>query len=187
MVRDAPERLNVVLEADRVPTGEGITIGVNAMNGRYDAVNSDVVSARITSPTGRISEVSLPWSGVRDGYYQVPFLPEETGRYELDVESRNANDSSRQVASGAFTVGDSDAELRGATMQAARLREMASRSGGRFYTPATVPSLPQDIAMSGSGVTVTEHRDLWDMPIIFLVMVGLLGTEWGYRRWRGLA
>jgi uncharacterized membrane protein len=187
LVRDAPDRLNLAPGADRVPTGEPVSIGLNAVNARFDAVNSDQVTARITSPTGRISELSIPWSGVRDGFYQAPFVPQETGRYDLEVEARGAGDSTRQIATGSFTVGDSEAELRGATMQAAALREMASRSGGKFYTPATVGSLPQDIAMSGTGITVKESRDLWDMPVIFILLMGLLGTEWGYRRWRGLA
>jgi hypothetical protein len=34
---------------------------------------------------------------------------------------------------------------------------------------------------------VRDSRDLWDMPIVFLVLVGLLGAEWGIRRWWGLA
>ena len=38
-----------------------------------------------------------------------------------------------------------------------------------------------------SGVTLREARDLWDMPIVFLLLLTLLGTEWVYRRWRGLA
>ena len=187
LVRDAPDRLTIAVGGDRVPPGEPVTIGVNAANQRYDAVNSDEVTARITGPTGRISDIPVPWSGIRDGFYQLPFVPQEAGRYDVEVEARNPNDSTRQVATASFTVGDSEAELRGASMQSVRLREMADRSGGRFYTLATVSSLPQDIAMSGTGVTVTEQRDLWDMPVIFLLLMGLLGTEWGYRRWRGLA
>jgi hypothetical protein len=64
---------------------------------------------------------------------------------------------------------------------------MSDASGGRFYTPATVASLPADIAISGAGVTVRELRELWDMPAIFIVLVGLLGAEWTFRRRRGLA
>lgn len=186
LVRDTPDRVTVALRADRVPLGEPVALGVNVADGRFDAVNSETVLARVTGPTGRIAEVPVPWSGVRDGFYQVPFVPQETGRYDLEIETRSAGDTSRQVATGSFTVGDSEAELRGATMQAARLKDMAARSGGRFYTPSTAGLLPQDIAMSGRGIVVKEHRDLWDMPVIFLLLVGLLGTEWGYRRWRGL-
>jgi hypothetical protein len=34
---------------------------------------------------------------------------------------------------------------------------------------------------------VVEERDLWDMPALLLLMLGLMGTEWAYRRVRGLA
>jgi hypothetical protein len=37
------------------------------------------------------------------------------------------------------------------------------------------------------GTTVRERRDLWDMPILFLLMVGLASAEWTYRKYRGLA
>jgi hypothetical protein len=41
--------------------------------------------------------------------------------------------------------------------------------------------------MSGRGVTVVEEKDLWDMPVLFLLLVAFTGSEWLYRRARGLA
>ena len=38
-----------------------------------------------------------------------------------------------------------------------------------------------------SGVTVIEERDLWDMPILLMLLLALIAAEWGYRRMRGLA
>ena len=55
------------------------------------------------------------------------------------------------------------------------------------YTPANAASLPEAISYSGRGVTVVEERELWDMPALFLALVGLVAAEWGYRRMRGLA
>jgi hypothetical protein len=40
---------------------------------------------------------------------------------------------------------------------------------------------------SGKGVTVVEERDLWDMPIILIGLLALMGGEWLLRRKRGLA
>jgi hypothetical protein len=37
------------------------------------------------------------------------------------------------------------------------------------------------------GTTVRERRDLWDMPALFLLMIGLVSAEWSYRKYRGLA
>jgi hypothetical protein len=34
---------------------------------------------------------------------------------------------------------------------------------------------------------VVEERELWDMPAVLLLLIGLMGGEWLYRRTRGLA
>ena len=47
--------------------------------------------------------------------------------------------------------------------------------------------MADDAVYTNAGVTVREARDLWDMPAVFLTLALLLGFEWGYRRWRGLA
>jgi hypothetical protein len=49
-----------------------------------------------------------------------------------------------------------------------------------------VGSLPEDLSLTGAGVTLTEERDLWDMPVLLLLVLGLMAGEWGYRRKRGL-
>lgn len=73
-----------------------------------------------------------------------------------------------------------------AEMRASLLQRISRETGGKFYTPATVNSLPEDIALSKRGVTVVNQMDLWDMPFIFLTLVGLVCAEWAYRKKRGL-
>ena len=84
-------------------------------------------------------------------------------------------------------VSAGDAEYFDASMRAPLLKRIADETGGRFFTPANVASLPEAISYSGRGVTVVEERELWDMPILFLLLIALIGAEWGYRRARGLA
>ncbi|MBT8487482.1 MAG: hypothetical protein KJO65_01520, partial [Gemmatimonadetes bacterium] len=66
------------------------------------------------------------------------------------------------------------------------LRRIADETGGRFYTPETVRDLPEDITISGAGVTLVEEHDLWDIPALFILLLVLMGAEWGFRRVRGL-
>ncbi|MFP3948818.1 MAG: hypothetical protein ACLFWG_08810, partial [Longimicrobiales bacterium] len=81
----------------------------------------------------------------------------------------------------------SEREFFDAGMNSELLERVAEETGGRFYTPPTASSLPEDLRYTGSGVTVVEERDLWDMPALLLLMVLLLGAEWSYRRVRRLA
>jgi len=41
------------------------------------------------------------------------------------------------------------------------------------------PNAPMD--------AVVEELELWDMPILLLLLIALIGSEWGYRRIRGLS
>ena len=72
-------------------------------------------------------------------------------------------------------------------MRAPLLKRIAEDTGGRFFTPTNAASLPEAISYSGRGVTVVEERELWDMPALFIALVGFVAAEWGYRRMKGLA
>ena len=63
----------------------------------------------------------------------------------------------------------------------------APETGGRYYPLDGADALADDVQFTESGVTVREALDLWDMPIVFLVLAALLAAEWGVRRARGLA
>jgi len=80
-----------------------------------------------------------------------------------------------------------EAEFFDPTMHSAPLRRIAEETGGRFYAAADARGLAEDIRYAGRGVTSVEERELWNMPIILIALVGLVCAEWGYRRLVGLA
>ena len=106
--------------------------------------------------------------------------------YRIEGEARRGTETTRASAA-ALLVDDYGADVEQAELRSPLLRRIATETGGRYYPLADAERLVEDVVFTDSGVTVRESRDLWDMPIIFLVLVGLLGGEWGYRRWRGLA
>jgi hypothetical protein len=106
--------------------------------------------------------------------------------YSIEGDSRRGNDTTR-AASAALLVDDYGADVEQAELRAPLLRRIATETGGRYYPLSDASRLAEDVVFTESGVTVRESRDLWDMPIVFFLLVGLLGAEWGYRRWRGLA
>ena len=62
------------------------------------------------------------------------------------------------------------------------LEHLASQTGGKYWTPATARDLPREIEFSEAGLSVRELHDLWDMPAIFLLLIGLKAAEWLLRR-----
>ncbi len=185
LVDDVPDQVEVSLSRERVEPDEPVTVVAAVDDTAFVEVNNSDVVAEITGPSGSPVEVPLEWTLEHDGEYQVSYVPEDAGLYEVRVHAAHEGESlGTDVAY--FQVGPSGSEYFDAGMRAPLLRRIAEEAGGRFYTPDTVGTLPEDINYVGGGVTVIEERELWDMPVLLVLVVGLVGTEWVYRRAREL-
>src|SRR5882672_322905 len=186
LVDGVPGQVNVTTTADRVEPGEPVKLAAEVLDAAYTEVNDSRVMARITAPSGKVSEVPVDWTVTRDGDYRASFTPEEAGIYDIRVAAvRDQKDLG--AAAMHVRVSAGDAEYFDAAMRAPLLRRIAEETGGRFFTPANAASLPEAVSYTGRGVTVVEERELWDMPALLMMLVALVGMEWGYRRVRGLA
>jgi uncharacterized membrane protein len=190
LVDGVPDPVSITTAVDRVEPGEPMRLTGEVVDSAFAEVNDAQVTAQITSPSGKVSEVALEWTVTRDGEYRGTFIPDETGTYEIRGTAVRAGDSGSQELGTSLIharASAGDSEYFDAAMRASLLTRIAEETGGRFFTPASSSSLPEAISYSGRGVTVVEERDLWDMPAILILLLGLIAAEWGYRRKRGLA
>jgi uncharacterized membrane protein len=183
---DTPDQLRVSTSVDRIRPGGSVTIRAEVADSSFVRRNDARLVAHVRAPSGAVRDVPLEWVVDRDGEYQASYASDEAGVHVIRVES--TGDRSRALADSTFVaVADLGAEFYGAEMHRPLLQRIADESGGRFYTPATMHTLPEDIAMNKRGVTVVNQMDLWDMPAVLVLLVVLLCSEWAYRRQRGLA
>jgi DNA polymerase III alpha subunit len=116
------------------------------------------------------------------------WLQESDNEGLIALSGAGAGDVGQALAAGnAAAAQPGDEEFFDATMHDEALRRIADETGGRFYTADAVAGLAEDVRYAGRGVTMTEERDLWQMPIVLLALLGLVCAEWGYRRAVGLA
>lgn len=183
---ESPGRVQGELTPEQANAGRAIEVRAVVTDSGFLRSNDAPVTARVTAPSGAVREVAMDWVVDRDGEYRGAFTPTEMGMHTVVVQ---AYGGTAMAAADTLVarVADLDDEFVNAEMRGDLLRRMSSETGGRFYTPATVRSLADDIALTRRGVTVVNRLDLWDMPAVFLLLVGLLAAEWSYRKARGLA
>jgi hypothetical protein len=171
---------------ERVEPGEAVTVEAAVVDPQFVEMNDATVIAHVLRPGGGTLNVPMTWTGERDGQYRGTFVSSEAGSYEVTVDAARGD---KQLGSGVtyLRAGPSDAEYFDATMHEAPLRRIAEETGGRFYTPANVAGLAEDVRYAGRGVTSVEERELWNMPIVLIALMGLVCAEWGYRRAVGLS
>jgi uncharacterized membrane protein len=185
LVDGVPDAISVSTDRERAEPGEAVRITATISDSSFIDVNDAQATARITGPTGMVEETPVEWTVEADGEYAADVRLGELGDYEIELVAERDGvviGSDRTYLHAA----PSDDEYFAAALRTSLLERIAEETGGRFYTPETVGTLPEDITISGAGVTLVEELDLWDMPAIFLLMLTLMGAEWGFRRIRGL-
>ena len=186
LVSEVPQPLSARLSADRVEPGQPVTITADVADSGYVRVNGADAWATIVDPAGVEHEVPLRWTVRRDGEYEAAWTPALPGLHEVRIRAEQGGRvlGERSVY---LQAGDLGAEYFGAALQEGTLRRVAEETGGRYYTPSTLRTLAEDVTFTESGATVVEYRDLWDMPILLFLLIGLLSGEWTLRRRQGLA
>jgi hypothetical protein len=183
LVSDTPGQITLT-PLDEPALNQPIEIQADVRDPAYRPVNDAQVVAYVEAPDGSTREIPMPWTARRAGEYQLSFTPTVPGQHTLRVEARHGDETSTGTL--LLDAAEDGEEYYGAQMRAPLPQRIAEETGGRFYTMSSLQRLPEELRYSGQGVTRLEQMDLWDMPIVFLLIVGLVASEWGYRRWRGL-
>jgi len=185
LVNEVPDQLTVSTSAEPAIVDQSVQLQVDLRGEDFAKVNDAAVTAYIERPDGSEEVLPMRWTSRRDGEYVGSFVPTVSGVHRIRMDAERAGESMAEATLALDAVVD-NGEFFTAQMRAPLLRRIADETGGRFYPLADISRLPEEIGYSGSGITRVESYDLWDMPLVFLLLVGLVGGEWAFRRRRGL-
>jgi uncharacterized membrane protein len=184
LVNDVPDRVETMIDEE---SGRGDAVPVRAMvrDSTYLRRNGATVTASVRGPDGTTQALSLDWTVDRDGEYGAAFVPSRDGLHEVRVRAVAGGDTSLS-ASAYVRIAEPVEEYFGAERRDGLLEQLARETGGRSYTPQRATDVARDLRFSGSGATAVRRLDLWDAPLVLMLLLLLLGTEWVLRRRRGL-
>jgi hypothetical protein len=123
--------------------------------------------------------------------YAAAFRPEEDGLYRVEITAKRPGSKTVGAAlapgHASFLVGPVNREAWNAAQNRELLERVASETGGKYYTIDRADRLIEDITHREGAGSIRETKDLWDMPINFLLVLGLASGEWFIRKRKGLA
>ncbi|HEV7403335.1 MAG TPA: hypothetical protein VGO11_10425 [Chthoniobacteraceae bacterium] len=109
------------------------------------------------------------------GMYRGDFVVSAAGGYLFSM----ANDPKTVLP---FSVSKPQFELGATAMNEPLLKEMARLTGGAFFREETLSTLPETISQKDERISRVIDADLWSSPFYFLLMCGLVTTEWIVRK-----
>ena len=109
------------------------------------------------------------------------------GDYTVEVTATR-DGKTLGTAKSRFTVLEQDLELDDSAAVPGVMDGLAAMTGGKSLAPEDLPRLIQRLAKDTASLAVrTESKQtLWDTWTFFVLLVGLLGTEWYLRKRWGL-
>jgi len=168
-----------------------ITITAQVRDQQYNPAPDAKVEAHILGPGGIGGLVEMTPVPDNPGQFQAAWSAPKTGAYLTEVTAQRANPNTGKVQEIGrdvltFQRMDGVAENFHTEQNRDLLERLANQTGGQYWKPSDLGKLAAGIPFSEGGVTSRETKDLWNLPLVFLVLLLLRFSEWWLRRKWGI-
>jgi hypothetical protein len=181
LVTDTPGQVTGTTPKSMLSDDTHVPIRVEVRDKQYKPVLNAKVQARFLSPDGTTATVELSPKPLEEGIYEAEWTAEKPGSYVTEII---AGHETEQIGRDVLTFRREDGVAEGfhTSQNKELLEKLSEQTGGRYYKPSEASKLTNEISYSEAGITARETRDLWDMPIVFLLALGIKASEWLVRR-----
>ena len=177
--------LNLDIAKTEYTLKEPVVIEVTAVDETFTLTNQAKLRAILIDENGNRKELTLEQVLGKDGFYTARFIPNRYGEYTVTATGTlDGKDLGRQQA--LFEVKPSYAEFSDAALNVPLLTNLAEMSGGKYYTIDEADQLVNQISLVESATSQITDVDIWDLPLIFALILMLLSFEWFLRKRGGL-
>ena len=125
--------------------------------------------------------VDLRPSADQPGVFEAEVPAADSGLFSVEALARRG-DQTLATTRMAMRHESGRAEYFSVRQNRSLLEQLAQATGGRYWTADQLDGLPEAIRCSAAGVTQQEIRALWNMPVVFLLLMLLKAGEWLLRR-----
>ncbi len=142
------------------------------------------VTAHIVGPPNTDALVELNPSQETPGLYEADWTAEKPGSYLAEIVAESSGAPPQELGRDVVTFQREDgvAENFHTAQNRHLLEQLSESTDGRYWQPSDLKNLPRDISYSEAGISVRTTKELWDMPIVFFLLLGLPIGEWLLRR-----
>jgi uncharacterized membrane protein len=181
LVSDTPRKVTTSTPKQVLSDDAHVSLRAQVRDRTYLQASDAKTEAHILGPDGLAETVEMRPDALETGVYNADWTTPKAGSYLVEVvATRGTEELGRDTIT--FRREDGVAENFHTEQNRELLEKLASETGGRYYKPEDAQKLGKDISYSEAGITVRETRDLWDMPIVFLLLLVLRSGEWLLRR-----
>ena len=185
LVSDTPGHVAASVPAQMLLDNGSVMLSAEVRDPQYNPAPDARVEAHILGPSGVSALVEMTPVPDNPGRFEGTWSAPRAGAYLTEVTAERAGQElGRDVLS--FQRMDGVAESFHTEQNRDLLERLATQTGGQYWKPSDLGRLANRIPFSEAGVTMRETKDLWDLPLVLLVLLLLRFSEWWLRRKWGI-
>ncbi len=191
LVSDSPGHVAASVPEQILLDHGAVTLTADVRDQQYNPAADAKVNAHILGPGGINADVEMTPVPDNPGQFQAAWSATKPGAYLTEVTANRADPNTgavKQIGRDVLTFQRMDGVAENFHTEQNRelLERLASQTGGQYWKPADLDKLVKAVPYSAAGVSLRETKDLWDLPIVFLVLLALCFSEWWMRRKWGI-
>lgn len=187
LVSGTPQQVEIGTEKEVYAQDDMVSIVADIRDKRFNPIGDANATARVTKPSGLVIDVPLKFTTLNSvNTYAGEFKADELGQHRIELIGTSASLGQLSARSN-MLVSDLNREYYSAAQNSDLLKRISAETGGKYYTPAEAQSLLDDLIYRQTPYSERVTKDLWDMPVNFMLIIGLLSAEWFLRKREGLA
>lgn len=205
MVADIPKRIELEAQPKTGDPNHAIQLNVRARTRKFEPLDNGAVTLKVEPVAIAAQPVKEPESKAESastnaavklspepalseaGLYQDTYIPRLTGGYRAETIVLDENGLEAGRAQIGWTVDFAADEFRSLKPNRALLESIAKQSGGEMIEAGKLQTFVATLPDRKAPVTENWSFPLWHTPIVFLFALACFVTEWGLRRWKGMA
>jgi hypothetical protein len=176
-------RLKLTYEK-RLAAGNAQKVRANVYDATFKETTEALVNVELKNDAGERLKYSLTHDGTA---FEAILNQLEPGKYTFIVTAKLGEETLK--TQGAFYVESSSLEELNTRANYLLLAQMATASGGKFYTLANANLLAEDVnnhpMLKPVEKIKTQSLALIDLKVLFFIMLVLFAAEWFLRRYFG--
>jgi uncharacterized membrane protein len=184
LVADTPGAVTTSMPARQLFDEGQVQFTAQVRDQQFQPALDAHVTAHIVGPESMNALIDLTPSQDASGQYRAEWTAEKPGTYLAEVTAESSGSQPLSLGSSVLTFQREDGVAENFHTEQNRrlLEQLSSETGGSYWNPLDLKNLPRDISYSDAGISVRSTKELWDMPVVFLLLLALPIAEWLLRR-----
>jgi uncharacterized membrane protein len=194
LITDVPGRVELAVEPSDQGNG-AVNLQVRARDANFQPIDNANVRVAIepvgqTPGSGSVSNSMVLHAEPADneaGLYQLTYVPRATGGYKATASVTNSVGEAVGRAEAGWSTDLAAEEFRSLAPNLPLLEAIARNTGGEVISAQRLDEFARKLPNKHAPVMEAWSVPVWNLPVTFAFALACLLSEWGIRRWKGLA